>query len=232
MRHASGRGVATRGVVSPILNIFLHYVLDEWFERDAQPRLKGRSFLIRYADDFVMGFSCEEDARRVMDVLPKRFEKYGLTIHPEKTRLVPFERPDRVPDRTDPERRQPPGSFDLLGFTHYWARSRNGNWVVKRKTSTSRFRRGLQALSRWCQINRHQPLATQHQTLKTDGALRVLRDHWKFHYPGTIPECCQRNMEALAFPSQTGPSDARARFYRVLERYCLPAIAIHSVCRS
>ena len=100
-----------------------------------------------------------------MDVLPKRFEKYGLTIHPEKTRLVPFERPDRVPDRTDPERRQPPGSFDLLGFTHYWARSRNGNWVVKRKTSTSRFRRGLQALSRWCQINRHQPLATQHQTL-------------------------------------------------------------------
>ena len=85
MRHASGRGVATRGVVSPILsNIFLHYVLDEWFEREVQPRLKGRAFLIRYADDFVMGFSCEDDARKVMDVLPKRFEKYGLTIHPEK----------------------------------------------------------------------------------------------------------------------------------------------------
>ena len=137
--------------------IFLHYVLDEWFERDVQPRLKGRAFLIRYADDFVMGFSREDDARKVMDVLPKRFEKYRLTIHPEKTRLVPFERPDRVPDRTDPERRQPPGSFDLLGFTHYWARSRNGNWVVKRKTSTSRFRRGLQALSRWCSLKSHAP---------------------------------------------------------------------------
>src|SRR5215469_6801670 len=88
------------GVVSPILsNIFLHYVLDEWFEREVQPRLKGRSFLIRYADDFIMGFSHEEDARRVMAVLPKRFEKYGLTIHPEKTRLVPFERPDRAPER-------------------------------------------------------------------------------------------------------------------------------------
>ena len=115
------------GVVSPILsNIFLHYVLDEWFERDVQPRLKGRSFLIRYADDFVMGFSCEEDARKVMGVLPKRFEKYGLTIHPEKTRLVPFERPDRVPARTDPRTTGTPGEFRspgvyaLLGSITEW----------------------------------------------------------------------------------------------------------------
>ena len=104
------------GVVSPILsNIFLHYVLDEWFEREVQPRLKGRAFLIRYADDFVMGFSREEDARRVMDVLPKRFEKYGLTIHPEKTRLVPFERPGRVRDRANPERRNPRGLLICWG---------------------------------------------------------------------------------------------------------------------
>ena len=108
-------------------NVFLHYVLDEWFEREVQPRLKGHSFLIRYADDFVMGFSCEEDARRVMDVLPKRFEKYGLTIHPEKTRLVPFERPSDRPQRpADPEREPLQGHFDLLGFTHYWGRSRQG----------------------------------------------------------------------------------------------------------
>jgi RNA-directed DNA polymerase len=103
------------GVVSPILsNIVLHYVLDEWFEREVQPRLKGRSFLIRYADDFVMGFACEEDARRVMDVLPKRFEKYGLTIHPEKTRLVPFERPSDARDGASLEARTPPGTFDLV----------------------------------------------------------------------------------------------------------------------
>ena len=154
------------GVVSPMLsNVFLHYVLDEWFEREVQPRLKGRSFLIRYADDFVMGFSCEEDARRVMDVLPKRFEKYGLTIHPDKTRLVPFERPSGVPNRRRPRRRTPPGTFDLLGFTHYWARSRKGSWVVKRKTSKSRFRRGLRALSEWCRKNRHQPIKVQHRIL-------------------------------------------------------------------
>ena len=160
------------GVVSPLLsNIFLHYVLDEWFEREVQPRLKGRSFLIRYADDFVMGFSCEEDARRVMAVLPKRFEKYGLTIHPEKTRLVPFERPDRGREGANSESGPLAGTFDLLGFTHYSARSRKGNWVVKRKTSGSRFRRGLQALSEWCRVNRHQPMEVQRRTLTSTGAL-------------------------------------------------------------
>ena len=98
------------GVVSPMLsNVFLHYVLDDWFEREVQPRLKGQSFLIRYADDLVMGFSQEDDARRVMDVLPKRFEKDGLTLHPEKTRLVPFERPPDRPERLGPRRGPPQG---------------------------------------------------------------------------------------------------------------------------
>jgi RNA-directed DNA polymerase len=154
------------GVVSPILsNIFLHYVLDDWFEREVQPRLKGRSFLIRFADDFVMGFSCEKDARRVMDVLPKRFEKYGLTIHPQKTRLVPFERPSVRPKRLETSERTPAGTFDLLGFTHYWGLSRRGYWVVKRKTSKSRFCRGLTVIAQWCRMNRHSALTDQHQTL-------------------------------------------------------------------
>ena len=126
------------GVVSPVLsNLFLHYVPDEWFAREVQPRLKGESFLIRHADDFVMGFACEEDARRVLAVLPKRFAKYGLTIHPEKTKLVPFERPGSASGQAGEERREPPGTFDLLGFTHFWSRSRRGIWVVKRRTSRS-----------------------------------------------------------------------------------------------
>src|SRR5437764_3376618 len=143
----------------------LQSVLDECVDLEVRTRLKGSAFLIRYADDFVMGFSHEEDARRVMDVLPKRFEKYGLTIHPEKTRLVPFERPGGAREGANSEARTPPGTFDLLGFTHYWARSRNGNWVVKRKTSGSRFRRGLKALSEWCRVNRHRPFEDQHRTL-------------------------------------------------------------------
>src|SRR5438309_4126464 len=132
-------GTPQGGVISPLLaNIYLHYVLDVWFERDVKRRLQGRAFLVRYADDFVMGFACEADARRVLDVLPKRFGKYGLTLHPDKTRLVPFQRPPHQTSPTDSARDRRHGSFDLLGFTHFWARSRRGFWVVKRKTASSR----------------------------------------------------------------------------------------------
>jgi group II intron reverse transcriptase/maturase len=229
------KGSPQGGVVSPILsNIFLHYVLDDWFEREVQPRLKGRSFLIRYADDFVMGFSCEEDARRVMDVLPKRFEKYGLTIHPDKTRLVPFERPRHDQDAANSESRTPPGTFDLLGFTHYWARSRNGNWVVKRKTSGSRFRRGLHALSDWCRVNRHQPLMFQHHTLS-----QKLVGHFAYYGITGNSLALTRFRNAATWIWKRWLSRRRRggrmswdRLNRVLERYPLPpAIAIHSVYR-
>jgi RNA-directed DNA polymerase len=229
------KGSPQGGVVSPMLsNIFLHYVLDEWFERDVQPRLKGRSFLIRYADDFVMGFSCEEDARKVMAVLPKRFEKYGLTIHPEKTRLVPFEQPARVPARPNSERRQPPGSFDLLGFTHYWARSRNGQWVVKRKTSSSRFQRGLKALSQWCRVNRHRALTVQHQILS-----QKLMGHFAYYGITGNSNALGRFRSTATWIWKRWLSRRRRggrmpwdRLNRVLKRYPFPpAIAIHSVCR-
>ena len=112
----------------------------QWFEQEVRPRLKGQAFLIRYADDFVIGFTCEEDARRVLEVLPKRFGKYGLTIHPDKTRLVAFQPPASLTGTT---RTGSPGTFDLLGFTHFWCRSRKGNWVVKRRTAGGRLRRAI-----------------------------------------------------------------------------------------
>ena len=97
-------GTPQGGVISPLLsNIFLHYVLDEWFEQEVKPRLKGRAFLMRFADDFVIGFEHEKDARRVMEVLPKRFERYGLTIHPEKTKSVEFSSPGRASARRNRE---------------------------------------------------------------------------------------------------------------------------------
>jgi RNA-directed DNA polymerase len=215
-------------------NIFLHYVPDDWFEREVQPRLKGRSFLIRYADDFVMGFSCEEDARRVMDVLPKRFEKYGLTIHPEKTRLVPFERPSGAPKGTASEARTPPGTFDLLGFTHHWARSRKGTWVVKRKTSKSRFRRGLTAIADWCRDHRHDALPQQHATLG-----QKLRGH--FAYYGITGNAHALNRfrrgviglwrKWLGRRHRSGEVSWE-RMYRLLERLPLPpAIVVQSVYR-
>lgn len=152
-------GTPQGGVISPLLaNIYLHEVLDVWFERDVRPRMRGRAELIRYADDFVMVFETQEDAQRVAEVLPKRFEKYGLRLHPEKTRLLSFQRPD--PPESGKGR-----SFDLLGFTHFWGKSRKGNLVVRRKTAKSRFSRTLQRISEWCRANRHLPLPEQHRIL-------------------------------------------------------------------
>jgi group II intron reverse transcriptase/maturase len=224
------------GVISPLLaNIFLHYVLDEWFAREVQPRLKGQSFLIRYADDFVMGFSHEEDARKVMDVLPKRFEKYGLTLHSEKTRLVPFERPTDRPQRKGTQKRTPAGTFDLLGFTHYWGRSRKGHWVVKRKTSKSRFSRRLQELAQWLREERHRPIADQHRTLS-----QKLRGHFAYYgITGNADALRRFRRGAIGFwrkwlgRRHRGAQFSWERMYLLLERYPLPqAIVVHSVCRQ
>jgi RNA-directed DNA polymerase len=161
----SEQGTPQGGVVSPLLaNVYLHYVLDVWFERDVKPCLRGRAFLIRYADDFIMGFACEEDARRVLEVLPKRFGKYGLTIHPDKTRLVPFAGPGR-PDRESQGPGDRPGTFDFLGFTHRWGTSRKGHAVVVRQTSASRFSRAVKKIAEWCRKHRHRPIPEQHATL-------------------------------------------------------------------
>ena len=144
-------GTPQGGVISPILaNIYLHTVLDTWFEVEVKPRLRGRAELVRFADDFVIVFQREDDARRVLDVLPKRFGKYGLQLHPDKTRLVPFERPSKSEDDDGTTRGSGRGTFDLLGFTLYWARSKRGYWVIQLKTARDRLTRTLHRLSEWC----------------------------------------------------------------------------------
>jgi len=163
------------GVISPLLsNIYLHEVLDAWFERDVRPKLNGRARLVRYADDFVIVFSREEDAHRVMTVLPKRFEKYGLTLHPEKTRLIEFRRPDRRQSAQGGDQGRP-GTFDLLGFTHYWGLSRKGKWVVKRRTASDRYSRALKRVAEWCRHNRHREVKQQWEALK-----QRLRGHFGY----------------------------------------------------
>ena len=152
-------GTPQGGVISPLMaNIYLHEVLDKWFATDVLPRLGGVAHLVRYADDFVILFARESDARRVMDVLPKRFGKYGLRLHPEKTRLVPFGKPKHAGGAT-------PGTFDFLSFRHFWAKSLRGYWVIKRKTSPKRMSRALNAIRRWCRENRHRPVKEQHRVL-------------------------------------------------------------------
>jgi RNA-directed DNA polymerase len=168
-------GTPQGGVISPLLaNIFLHYVLDVWFEEEVKPRLQGRAYLIRYADDFVMGFASEADAQKVMDVLPKRFGKYGLTLHPTKTRLVPFRRPQRL--RTPPAEGDRPGTFEFLGFCHFWGWSWKGFWVVKQQTAHGRFSRALRKITSWCRKQRHQPLEEQQRRLN-----QKLQGHYSYY---------------------------------------------------
>jgi len=155
-------GTPQGGVISPILsNVYLHVVLDTWFEDEVRPRLRGRAKLVRFADDFVIAFEREDDARRVHAVLPKRFEKYGLKLHPEKTRLVPFQKPSWSKDDDGTTGGTARETFDLLGFTHYWARSERRYWVIMLETARSRFARTLHKLSDWCRRNRHRAVNDQ-----------------------------------------------------------------------
>jgi len=149
-------GTPQGGVISPLLaNIYLHEVLDTWFGREVRPRMRSHAFLVRYADDLVMGFAREQDARRVLDVLPKRLARFGLAVHPSKTRLVAFR----------PQGAQKPDTFDFLGFTHYWGLSRRGEPAIKRKTARDRFSRALKRVSQWGRAALHLPIPEQHAAL-------------------------------------------------------------------
>ena len=221
------------GVVSPIVsNVFLHYVLDRWFEWDVIPCVDRRAFLVRYADDAVIGFTNARDARRVMDVLPKRFGKYGLRLHPEKTRLIPFRRPPRGSSRKDGSDDAGPGTFDFLGFTHFWARSRKGNWVVRRKTAFGRFTRALQSIAQWCKRHRHEPIIEQHEVLN-----QKLTGHFAYYgITGNSNSLSRFRHEVTHIWRKWLARRRRSehltweRFNRLLERYPLaPAIPVHSI---
>lgn len=182
-------GTPQGGVISPMLaNIYLHEVLDRWFTQEVRPRLEGEAHLVRYADDFVMVFASMRDAQRVMRVLTKRFEKYKLSLHPTKTRMLDFRRPAHGQEKSGR------GSFEFLGFTHFWGRSRKGNWVVVRQTAKKRFSRAAKAIEQWCRAVRHSPIGQQWKSLG-----RKLRGHDNYY-------------------GITGNHRALARFHHVVQR--------------
>jgi group II intron reverse transcriptase/maturase len=220
-------GTPQGGVISPLLaNIYLHYALDVWIEQMIKPWAKGRVCLVRYADDFVIGFSNHQEARKVLEALPKRFAKYGLTLHPKKTRLVDFRRPSRP----SPPPGGRPETFDFLGFTHYWARSRRGYWVVTRKTATDRFSRATHSLSQWCRRNRHQKVRWQHCQL-----VQKLQGHYGYYgITGNGPalerfwEAAKRIWRAWLSRRSDRPMNW-ARFVRLMQQYPLPKpVVVHS----
>ncbi len=163
-------GTPQGGVISPMLsNIFLHHVLDEWFERVAKPRLRGSCQLVRFADDLVMTFEDCHSGERMLAVLGERLGRYGLVLHATKTRYVDF-RP-KCPHGHDAA-----ATFDFLGFTHVWGRSRRGKTVVRQLTAKSRFARAVKAVHDWCKRNRHMPIQQQRAHLA-----RVIRGHCNYY---------------------------------------------------
>jgi len=220
-------GTPQGGVISPLLsNIYLHEVLDVWFERDVQPRLRGRAFMIRYADDFVMGFERQDDAQRVMEVLPKRFSRFGLTIPPDKTRLLEFYPPERT-GRSAP-------SFNFLGLTHHWAVSRKGRPYVQRQTRKERLARSLRQVGEWCRAHRHDTLYAQWQHLRA-----AMRGHYGYYgitgnyrrlarYYGVVQRLWHKWLDR-----RSNQRDLTwERFQRILARYPLPRPqVVHTVYR-
>lgn len=161
-------GTPQGGIISPLIsNVFLHYVLDEWFEKTVKPCLSGKAELVRFADDFVILIKDDNDARRVMNVLPKRLGKYGLEINQEKSRIVDFRRPAKEGKSKS--------SFNFLGFKHFWGKSRKGNDTIIRKTSTKSFSKGIKSVFDWVKLNRHKPVTEQHKTL-----IARVRGHYNY----------------------------------------------------
>ena len=212
-------GTPQGGVISPILsNIYLHEVIDKWWVTMVVPRLYGQGFMVRYADDFVMVFSDRKDALRVQASLPKRLRRFGLEIHPEKTRLLEFRRP-----RGDGAGEKP-GSFDFLGFTHYWCRSRRGYQILKRKTAKDRFSRGLHSIRDWASRARHVPIAKQVVTLASK-----LRGHFNYYgIQGNSQSIINFHYEVLRiWKKWLGRRSQRGyvtweKFNKILWRYPLP----------
>ena len=188
-------------------------------------------FLIRYADDFVLGFTCEADARMVLEQLPQRFSAYGLTIHPDKTRLVRFRPRPRGRGLSAPDL---PHTFDFLGFTHYWALSRKGRWVVKQKTASSRFTRAITKIGTWCRRHRHLKLKEQHEKLS-----QKVRGHYNYYgitgnsqSLSAFQTCVIRVWKKWLGRRNRERTWNWACHRRMLERYSLPRpVAVRSVLR-
>lgn len=161
--------------ISPLLaNIYLHHVLDKWFEDTVKPRLKGEAYEIRFADDAILCFQHKVDAEKVLSVLSKRLARFGLTLHPEKTRLIEFGRhATRNATRKGKKR---PATFGFLGFTHISARNRTGKFAVHVKTIAKRLRRGTKAIADWCKEHRHDPVSEQQKALNAK-----LRGHYQYY---------------------------------------------------
>ena len=216
--HYPQDGTAQGGVISPLLsNIYLHEVLDKWFEQQVRPRLRGKAELVRFADDFVIVFSDERDAHQVCEVLPKRVGRYGLSIQEQKTRLINFSRPSGKHRKAE--------SFDFVGFRHFWGKSRKGNWVVQRKTASKKLRRSVRRVHQWCKRHRHLPVKEQWRKLcrKVNGHYGYYGVTFNMRGIKGFYEQVKRSWHKWLNRRSRDKHMPWRRFNCLLERYPLPA---------
>ena len=214
------RGVVQGGVLSPgLATVVLPHVLDEWFAREVRPRLKGRSFLIRFADAFCIGCELEVDARKIMAVLPTRFARLGLTLHPEKTALMAFGKPAARQASAHGN-----GTFEFFGLPHSWAKSRRGVGVIKRRTARKRLRRSKKAWWRWCRANRHAPVTSQYQRLclKRRGHLRYYGIRGNFRLLEAVRRYAEKAWWYWRRRRRSKSALSGAQCQRLLQPYVLP----------
>ena len=147
------KGTPQGGNISPMLaNIFLHYVLDEWFEKEIKPSLRGQSYLVRYCDDFVILVQYKAEAQEILNKMRRRLKKYELELNKEKTRVLSFGYYEKENARKQQRRLN---TFDFLGFTHYWSQTRKGKFKVGRKTSAKRLSRMCRTIGIWLKLIRN-----------------------------------------------------------------------------
>lgn len=234
-------GTPQGGVISPLLaNVFLHEVLDVWFRDRVTPGLRGRGFLVRFADDAVLGFTAQEDAEAVLPRLHERFGAFNLELHPGKTRIVEFLPPMSTRGRRDDGKGKGDGprssSFDFLGFTLYWSKTRNKGWpTIKLKTAKGRLARSAKAVSEWCKRHRHDPISMQHAALaaKLRGHYNYFGVPCNFGYIKAFYRIVRSTwLKWLKRRSDKARSKRWSWFSRLLERFPLPRPCLPVAART
>jgi RNA-directed DNA polymerase len=171
----SDRGTAQGAVISPLLaNIYLHYVLDLWAERWRRHEATGDMTIVRYADDFIIGFEHQSDARRFLDAMHARLREFALSLHPDKTRLIEFGR--FAADRRAQRGLGKPETFDFLGFTFICGKSRRGKFLITRKSRRDRMRARLKSIKKALRRRMHEPIPTQGKWLA-----QVVGGYFNYH---------------------------------------------------
>lgn len=232
VKYDTTEGTQQGGSASPVLsNIYLHYVIDLWFEKIVRKRCRGVAYMVRYADDNIFCFKYEEEAKAFYRALPERLGKFGLELSAEKSKIIAFGRNAGKKDGDDSgtSGSGKPETFDFLGFKHYCSKSRKGKFRVKRKTSNKKYRASLHRFKLWLYKNMHTPTEVLMKKL-----VRKLQGHFQYYGITDNTDMLRKFIDEIKrylFKSMNRRSQKRSynwdNYPLLLEKYPLPRPKIH-----